>query len=175
MASRALLLLGLALASGCGRTTLSASVVDGHGEADATSELDSWDGLSEQGAVSNHDALHALLLQFAGKSPGALAERLTEARRRGWLDPDEAQEPNRTARAGWIAKVVCIETDLRGGLTMRLLGASERYGVKELAHRGWLPEMAPHEVLSGLQLIALLSAAEDHLAGVPDRPEGSHR
>jgi hypothetical protein len=174
MASRATLLV-LLLAAGCARTTLSGSAVDLHGAADPISELDFWDVLAQQGAVSNHDALHALLLQFAGKSPGALAERLMEARRRGWIDPDATLEPNRTARAGWIARVVCIEANLRGGLTMRLVGASERYGLKELAHRGWLPEMAPHEVLSGLQLIALLSAAEDHMAGVPDRPEGSHR
>ena len=174
MGSRACLLV-LALAAGCARTTLSGSVVDGHGDADPTSEMDFWDGLAEQGVVSNHDALHALLLQFAGKSEGALAERLMEARRRGWIEPDATLDPNKTARAGWIARVVCIEANLRGGLTMRLLGASERYGIKELAHRGWLPDMAPQEVLSGLQLIALLGAAEDHMAGVPDRPEGSHR
>lgn len=166
MASRLLLL--LALLAACGRTTMQASVVDAHGERDEFAEMDFWDGLAETRAVTNHDALHALMLSF--ELPGAdnFAARLAAAKERRWIAKDLAA--NETARVGWIAKAVCLEAGIQGGLTMRLLGARERYALKELNHRGWLPNMSTNQAISGLQLITLLTKVEDAQAGGPDLP-----
>jgi len=169
MASRlALLLLFLAA---CARTTLQASVVDEHGGTDEFAEMDFWDGLAEADLVSNHDALHALLLYYgdAGASSD-FPSRLAAARERGWVDPERPLPENETARVGWIARAVCLEAGIEGGLTMRVFGPSERYSLRELNYLGWLPNMSRHQAVSGPQLIALLSRAEDYVAGSPKVP-----
>ena len=139
MRSSAILL--LALAAACGRTTLQASVADKHGKAGGTAEMDFWDGLASARAVSNHDALHALLLSFEVKTGDGFAPRLAEAKRRGWVKDDLVA--NETAKVGWVARAVCIEAGIQGGLTMRLAGPAPRYAVRELNHRQWLPNMSP--------------------------------
>jgi len=161
MASRLVILFLLA---GCARTTLSSSVVDS-----APGEMDFWDEIAKQRAVSNHDALYALLVTFEAHPDGAdFGARVAAARARGWLGGGAEPVPEETARTGWIAKVVCIETGIEGGATMRLTGPTERYAVHELNYRKWLADMTPQQSMSGLQLIALLGAAEDHVTGAPE-------
>ena len=156
----ALLLVFLALA--CQRTTLSGSVADSLGGGDETAEMDFWDGLAEVRAISNNDALHALLLSLRGESAPDYPGRLALARERGWVSADAQLPANETARAGAVARAVCLEAGIRGGLTMRTFGPSGRYALRELNYRGWLPDMSASQALSGLQLISLLSEAEDH-------------
>lgn len=147
---------------------MKASVADQHGGRDDLAEMDFWDGLAVTRAVTNHDALHALLVNFELKSAEGFAARLAVAKDRGWVRKDLTA--NETARVGWIAKAVCLEGGIRGGLTMRLLGARERYAVKELNHRGWLPDMSPNQAISGLELITLLSELEDSRTELADLP-----
>jgi hypothetical protein len=61
-----------------------------------------------------------------------------------------------------------MEARIRGGATMRVFGPVERYAVKELNHMGWLPGMTQGQTISGAQLIAVLSKAEDHRTGGAD-------
>ena len=81
MGSRCLLLMLVLLAAACSRTTLKGTVAAAH----AGDELDFWDGLSEARAVTNHDAMHALLLAFTDKAPAGFAAHLGEAKRRHWV------------------------------------------------------------------------------------------
>jgi hypothetical protein len=158
-------LLGLLLA-GCARTSLQASVADKHGGPGEMAEMDFWDGLAVEPAVSNRDVLHALLLSFGGADK-TYALELAAAKRRGWTDED--LPANETARVGLVARAVCLQADLKGGLTMRVFGPAGRYAVKELNHRKWLPDMTSGQSISGAQLIAVLSRAEEHLRGTATR------
>ena len=170
MASRAVLCCAL-LAAACSRTTLQSSVADVHGGTKPTEEMDFWDGLAVAPAVSNRDAIHALMLSFVPKAKGERSDWETElkgAEQRGWLSADDPTKPNETARVGMIARVVCMEAGIRGGATMRVLGPVERYAVKELNHEGWLPDMTTSQSISGAQLIAVLSKAEDRRRGRED-------
>ncbi len=164
MGSRALFVSALLLAC-CARTTLKGSVVDQHTSREETTELDFWDGLAEQRAVSNSDALHALILSFTQDDSPDHAARVLLATKRGWIRSGTEIPARETARVGWVARAVCLETGIEGGLTMRLIGPRQRYAVKELNHMRWLPEMSQNQAVSGLQLISVLSEAEDHLAG----------
>lgn len=167
MASRAILCCAL-LAAACGRTTLQSSVADKHGGPKPTEEMDFWDGLATTPAVSNRDAIHALWLSFGQRAQGERMDWETElkgAEQRGWIRADVPLKPNETARVGMIARVVCKEADIRGGATMRVFGPVERYAVKELNHMAWLPEMTASQSISGAQLIAVLSKAEDRRRG----------
>jgi hypothetical protein len=170
MASRASCAVAILLAAACARTTLQASVADQHGGTRATEEMDFWDGLMVQPAVSNRDALHALLLAFGKQPQGARSDWATElkaAQQRGWIADDDLRA-NETVRAGMVARVVCMEAGIKGGATMRIFGPAERYALKELNYMGWLPDMTTGQSMSGGQLLAALSKAEDHLSGKPD-------
>lgn len=165
--------LALALPAACARSTLEGSVADEHGATDATTELDFWDGLATQTMVSNHDALHALLLYFGGKErPTDYAGRLRAAQKKGWVREGATMPPNETARVGWIARAICMEAGIEGGLTMRAIGPHERYAVRELNYMGWLPEMSGQQSISGGQLLAVLGRADDYRAGRSDKPKG---
>ena len=157
MASRALVLI---LLVGCARTTVTKTAVSEH----AGAEMEFWDAIADTRAVSNHDALHALLVTFEVKAGDSYKSRLDAARKRNWIDAAEELPEKETARVGWIASAVCIETGIKGGATMRVFGARERYAVRELNYREWLANMTPSQAMSGMQLIALLGEAEDMLA-----------
>jgi len=170
MASR-VLLCGALLAAACARTTLQASVADTNGGIKPTEEMDFWDGLAAEPAVSNRDAIHALLLSFGGKAKGEGSDWTTEmkeAHQRGWAKGSEELKPNETARVGMVARAVCQEARIKGGATMRVFGPRERYAVKELNYMGWLPDMTPSQSISGAELIAVLSRAEERLSGKED-------
>ena len=156
MRSRLAIPLLLLVATGCARATLKASVAQKHAGADMSLEF--WDELAKVPSVSNRDALHAVMLSVAGAPDveGFKAE-LKLAQERGWVSG--ALAPEETAKVGWIAKGVCIETGIKGGLTMRVFGPSARYCVRDLNGRGWLPNMSTAQTISGLQLVALLSKA----------------
>ncbi|MEM8882612.1 MAG: hypothetical protein AAGD14_00915 [Planctomycetota bacterium] len=151
------------LLAACARTQLAETEVAGAGK----DELDFWDAVATVRAVSNHDALYALLLTYE-IDPGAdYAARVAMAKKRGWIREKDTLPEKETARTGWIAKAVCIESGIKGGVTMRVFGARERYAVNELNYRRWLPDLTPQQAMTGLQLIALLGEAEDDNTGAP--------
>jgi hypothetical protein len=169
------MLLLLVLVAACARSTLQASVADTHGGTKPTEEMDFWDGLAVEPAISNRDAIHALLLSFGKQAQGASSDWKTElkaARQRDWVG-DEDLYPNETARVGMVARVICMEAKIKGGATMRVFGPAERYAVKELNYLGWLNDMTAGQTMSGGQLLAVLSKAEERIVGKADPgPEG---
>ncbi|MGQ0614950.1 MAG: hypothetical protein ACT4PV_14540 [Planctomycetaceae bacterium] len=167
------LLLAAALFPACARTTLKGSAADAAADPRPATELDFWDAVAEQKAVSNHDALRALLL-LAEKGAAARDFQgcLAIARERGWIGADASLVANETAEAGWIARAVCLELGIKGGLTMRLAGAHPRYALKELIHMGMMPPKTRRQSISGLELIALMSRAEDYQKGAGTAPRG---
>lgn len=158
------------LLAACTRTTLTASAVDANASRDEFVEMDFWDSVAEQRAVTNHDALHALLLTFATGNYEDYGARLAAAKERGWIKSDQQPAANETARVGWIARAVCIEGGIKGGLTMRIFGKGERYATQELNYRGWLPSMTPNQAVSGQRLMTLLNEVEDLAEKDPKRP-----
>lgn len=166
MASRLLGVCLLTLVAACSRTSLQKahSVEDSVKRTEFT-EMDFWDAVAKERAVCNRDALHALLLHFEVEPGKDDEQALAAAQKRRWISEKEELAPLETARVGWIAKAVCIETGVKGGVTMRVFGPRERYAVHELNYRRWLANMTPNQAISGIQLMALLGAAEDHVAG----------
>lgn len=176
------------LLGGCARTLLDASVADTHGGTDATAELDFWDGLATQNAISNRDALHALLLTFdllpeaaaesednEGDAAGAVSAagfeaELQMARQRGWFTEDEQPMANETAQAGWIARAICVEADIKGGVNMRLFGPIPRYALRELEWEGLMDRKSENQALSGIELMATIGRVQDRRTGLVSVP-----
>src|SRR5262249_3607582 len=111
-------LAALAPLGGCAATHVKDSAVD-HAASSAT-ELDFWQRLETQPLLSNHDALHGLLLLADGKDDGGgFADRLAEARRRGWLGATEPLDPDAAATVGFVSVALCEVAKIDGGLTMK--------------------------------------------------------
>jgi hypothetical protein len=162
----------LLLLASCARTTMQSSVADEHGGVDEFAELDFWDGLAEVRTVTNRDAVHALLLSTGHARPeGDYAAEVGVARERGWVPEDWDRPANETARVGWIAKAICKEYEIRGGVNMRIFGPRRRFAVNELVWLGLLPQHGTGEALGGLELISLLSNVEDYEGKAPTGPE----
>jgi hypothetical protein len=62
-----------------------------------------------------------------------------------------------------------MQARIKGGATMRIVGPKERYALKELNAMGWLPDMTTGQTISGAQLIAVLSRAEERLSGKEEK------
>ncbi len=129
------------------------------------SELDFWQALEPQSRLTNHDALHGLLLIADGADERAGWEaRLAEARVRGWVGDGELA-PDGVATVGMVSVAICQLLDLEGGVTMTLLdpwlGRSQRYCTRELIFARLLPERSPQQSLRGLELLDLAGRVED--------------
>lgn len=156
------------LGTGCARSIRETAIVAKHDGRAVEAEMNFWGELAKTRAVTNHDAIHAVMLTFeVERTTSKYDVALANARKQGWIANDEDLPALETARIGWIAKAVCMETGIKGGVTMRLFGARERYAVRELNYRQWLADMTPSQAVSGMQLIALLGEAEDFLIGAP--------
>ena len=166
-----LALAALAPLAACATTHVKDSAVD-HAATSAT-ELDFWQMLETQPLLSNHDALHGLLLlaEFEDDHAG-FAERLAEARRRGWLGETAELDPEGAATVGFVSVALCEVLKIDGGLTMRLLGRSPRYCTRALIDAGLLPDRSPNQAVRGPEFIDLVAHAEDWRAAHAPRANG---
>ena len=145
------------------------SVVDAMPADEA--ELDFWEGVEARRIVTVNDVLHALFLLADGSdSFVAYEQRVAEAKRRKWLAAGADPDANESATVGLVAMAACQILDVKGGLTMRVLGPSPRYCTRELVFLGILPPRTEHQSLSGLELIDVVGRVEDRL-GEPVGPD----
>jgi hypothetical protein len=172
--ARICILLLLALA-GCKPYVMSSSAVDTYGKADQ--EIDFLAAVEKMPAVTNNDALHAfLLLQDGDDTCPDYAGRVQEGVRRGWLSKGEPKLPNEAARVGWMATAGCVVMNVKGGLTMRVIGPVPRYATKELVYMEILPLRTENQVLTGSEFVDYLNRLQ-RIAGRnrrerPDSPLG---
>lgn len=172
--ARLCILLLLALA-GCKPYVMSSSAVDTLGKADQ--EIEFLAAVEKMPAVTNNDALHAfLLLQDGDDTCPDYATRVQEGVRRGWMQAGHSRLANEAARVGWMATAGCVVMDVKGGLTMRLLGPVPRYATKELVFMEILPLRTENQVLTGSEFVDYLNRLQ-RIAGTnrrakPDSPLG---
>ena len=172
--ARICILMLLALA-GCKPYVMSSSAVDTYGKADQ--EIDFLAAVEKMPAVTNNDALHAfLLLQDGDDTFGDYAGRVKEGVRRGWLSSGEPRLANEAARVGWMATAGCVVMNVKGGLTMRVIGPAPRYATKELVYMEILPLRTENQVLTGSEFVDYLNRLQ-RIAGKnrrerPDSPLG---
>lgn len=172
--ARICILLLLALV-GCKPYVMSSSAVDTYGKADQ--EIDFLAAVEKMPAVTNNDALHAfLLLQDGDDASADYAARVQEGVRRGWLAAGAAKLPNEAARVGWMATAGCVVMNVKGGLTMRVIGPVPRYATKELVYMEILPLRTENQVLTGSEFVDYLNRLQ-RIAGKnrrdrPDSPLG---
>ncbi|HWB18744.1 MAG TPA: hypothetical protein VG711_00465 [Phycisphaerales bacterium] len=153
---------GIMLAgSGCARSVSQTSLVDS--AAGPNADLDFWDKLQTDRTVTNHDALHALILLADGEDHStSFQERVDVAKKKNWISADRQLTANESATVGDISVALCQILDIRGGLTLTLFGPSRRYCTRELVYREVIPARTESQSMSGLELLNLIGNAEDY-------------
>lgn len=160
MRSRAMSLALLVLALvGCKPYVMERSAVDEFPRADQ--ELDFLAAVEKMPAVTSNDALHAFLLLQDGDDPARdYAGRVAEGVRRGWIPAGHAQAADEVAKVGWLATAGCVVMQVKGGLTMRLVGPIPRYATKELVYMEILPLRTENQALTGSEFVDYLNRLE---------------
>jgi len=152
-------LLAVLLLVGCLRSEVSVSVVERFpGDQDTP---DFWSEVAVATVVTNDDALHGLYLLADGTDPfGSFPDRAREARERGWVGGEELAA-REAAHYGAIAVAIYDILHLRGGVTLRIFGPSQRYCARELASQGIAPARSEQQSLSGLEFIDLMRRCQE--------------
>jgi hypothetical protein len=67
-------------------------------------------------------------------------------------------------RKGLAAYMFCRALEVKGGIWLRIFGTNQRYALKELVFAGIMPEGNVNELLSGQELVEILTRAAEYLA-----------
>ncbi len=73
-------------------------------------------------------------------------------------------DPMKPLRKGLTAYMFCKALDIKGGVSLRLFGMSERYAIQELAFKGIMSSGNVNDILSGDELISALTQAASYMA-----------
>ncbi len=162
----------LALLAGCQSVRVqqppSAKLAPATDQNSPYGQIEFWHTLNDQPLASNDDAFHALLLYFDGKDEAAdYAARVHALKARHWLASNFDEAGDRAVHRGTVAQALVTALKFKGGVTMRLLGHSPRYALRELQFRGLLPDSSPNQVFTGGELVGVIGKVEDLRTGNP--------
>lgn len=142
---------------------LCALVVGASSGPRAGADIDFFRELLEQKVTTVDDGCRAILLVLERPVPEKPRERLRAVEKLGLLPRDLDRDPMGRFTAGMLGYLVCKATGLRGGLTMRISGVSERYGLKECVARKWIGPGPTYRSVSGGELLSVLRRIEDEV------------
>jgi hypothetical protein len=161
----AMIMLGLAIGlGGCQRTTSQSPLQTQYADEDITGNLDFWHGLSDRKIVTNNEMAHALI-EFANETdPNETYEqRVAWLKEKKYLDGSFEAAGNASAQRGTIAQIICRICDIKGGLTMRIIGAHPRYALHELVDLNLIAPSSAQQGISGIEFVGLIGRAELHM------------
>lgn len=146
----------VALSGGCDRQMSQTSVTDRFPRPEQ--ELDHAESLESTSVVTNNDMLHGFIVFVGGEDPWTTyAQRVVDARARGWVPRDWREPANESATVGRMASIASHIVEIRGGLSFMLLGPTPRYALRELIYQDILPARTENQSLSGLEFTDFLN------------------
>src|SRR5205807_916243 len=118
--------------------------------------------------ATNNDAFHGLLIYLDGDDAATGYEaRVAMLKQRNMLPRDFNGAADDAIERGTLAVALVKALDLKGGLTMRVFGASPRYALRELVYRRIYPESSEQQLLSGAEFLGIMGRVEDFKEGDP--------
>jgi hypothetical protein len=163
--------------TGCTATKPSAQALTPElAGSDPGAQMDFWHVLPQRRVTSNDEAFHALLLFAEGQDPAADYDGRVQALKSRNMLPDGFDAPAAApVNRGTFAVAVAEVLDIKGGVTMRLLGPRPRYALRELQYMGLFPPSSPNQVLTGPECLGIIGRAEDYqrLNGIDDPLEAA--
>jgi hypothetical protein len=66
---------------------------------------------------------------------------------------------------GTLAVAIVRRLQIKGGLTLRLIGPDPRYATRELVFMGLYPISSPNQTFSGTEFVGIIGKMEDYQEG----------
>lgn len=73
-------------------------------------------------------------------------------------------DPMEPLRKGLVAYMFCKALEIKGGLTLSIFGMSQRYAIKELVFQGIMSSGNVNDIVSGEELVLIITQAADYMA-----------
>lgn len=153
----------LTLAGGCSVATVDEPLTKTLSGNDRASQMEFWHSLYDQPVTSTDDAFHALLLFSDEQDPAEdYGDRVRLFQKRGWIPDNFATPANQAITRGTVAVILTKLLNIKGGLTIKMIGNHPRYAVRELRFVGLYPPSSPHQTFTGVQFASLMGRVEDY-------------
>jgi len=121
------------------------------------------DRISSQKNVSENDAFRGMLMLLDGEDAAATFEARVQAlQERDVLPAEWAFQADRPLTRGRLAYMVHQACDVPGGVTLTLLGPTQRYCLRELQYRGFVGDGALYTPISGMEYVAVMKRADTY-------------
>ncbi len=161
-------LLTITALGGCARTQIESPLETNYEQTDATAELDFWHGLADRPVVNNNEMAHGLI-QLANITDlnETYAERIEWLKTNGYLDRGFNAPAHASAERGTLAQILCRILDIKGGLTMRIIGAHPRYALRELVDMEMIDPSSTQQGFSGIEFVGVINKAEAYAEETP--------
>ncbi len=148
---------------GCEGTRHASPLITEYDENQASAELDFWHGLADEPVTTNNDAFHGLIELANETDPNTSYEqRVAWLTEQGLLDEGFDRPGDQAVLRGTVAQILCRILDIRGGLTMHLIGAHPRYATRELVFLEIMQPGTEQQALSGIEFVGTVSRAQDY-------------
>ena len=153
----------LALAA-CTRTQVASPIQTTYEQQDTTAELDFWHELADRPVTTNNEAVHGLIVLANGHDPNDdYATRLAWLRDNGYLSAGVNESGAAAVERGTVAHILAQMLDIKGGLTMRIIGPHPRYAMRELTYMDLMPYGSPQQGMTGIEFLDLVAKAQDYM------------
>jgi hypothetical protein len=157
---------GFAVLAGCHQAHVTQPMSKDLLASDPDSQINFWHTLTDAPICSNDAAFHGLLLYFDSTDDCAdYAARVQLLKSRGMLAQGFNEPADAAVRRGTIAVALCKALEIKGGVTMRLLGPSDRYAARELQFMGLYPAGSPQQTFTGNEYVGIIGRIEDYQRG----------
>lgn len=98
------------------------------------------------------------------EKPAKTAKEAADALiKKGWIDEDWKGELDTNASLGEVCRLICAALEIKGGLTMRVLGRTSRYCYRECAAKRLVAPNGPHSAVSGRDLLSIVGRIEEEM------------
>jgi hypothetical protein len=153
---------GLLALAGCGQQAGHIAQADAALPKDETSPA-FLDRVASRPAVCENDAFRGILLLLEEADPAeTFQQRVQELIDRQVLPADWDFAADRPITKGKLAYMLYQACNIRGGVTLTLVGPCQRYCLKELQFMGMLSAGLPGTEVTGLEFVAALNRADTY-------------
>ncbi len=138
------------------------------------------DRISSHPTVSEADAVSGLMLVTGQQKEMTFAEAVAYLKQQKIADAGWNFQADRAITRGKVAYMVYQALQIRGGVTLTLLGPSQRYCLRELQYRGLMSPGLPYNTVTGTEYVSVLARADElrqtgKLSEVMTRQESSEQ
>ena len=151
--------------AGCARTVVENPQNTNYAPADINAQLDFWHNLDERSAITNDEAMHAILIFAEGADPTAsYEERVENLKQRGWLHLSFDESADLAVQRGTLARMLAFAIDAPQGVLSTVFNRTPRYALRDLMAIDIMPAGSDLQAIDGREFLGVFGKAQDYRA-----------